>query len=144
MNTEPRPRVVDCVQRGALHVDRLADVRLPGADLASREHGFLILRVALQRLLGLAVLLPVLTGGEQADGVGRRAPDHGREDGNVLGAVLAGEVTRRLELLLHLVPLDARVWVDRYVRDDGHGGASLMRGGCLATREAKTRMLLHG
>src|ERR1700722_4048662 len=130
MNTEPRLRVVDYLQRGALHVDRLADVRLPGADLASREHGFLILRIALQRLLGLAVLRPVLTGGEQADGVGRRAPDHGREDGDVLGAVLAGEATRRLELLRHRVPLDAGVWVDRYVRDDGHGGASLIHCGC--------------
>src|ERR1700686_3649088 len=37
MNTEPRLRVVDYLQRGALHVDRLAEVRLPGADLASRD-----------------------------------------------------------------------------------------------------------
>jgi hypothetical protein len=41
-------------------------------------------------------------------------PDHGYEDGDVLGAMLTGEVTRLLELLLHIISLDARVWVDRY------------------------------
>ena len=41
-------------------------------------------------------------------------PDHGREDGHVLGAMLTGEVTRLLNLLLQINPLDAGVWMDRY------------------------------
>ena len=73
-------------------------------------------------------------GGEEADGVGRRPPDHGREDGHVLGAMFTSEVTPLLELLLQIIPLDARVWVKEYqfidefrlrVIDDGvkHGRA---------------------
>jgi hypothetical protein len=55
-----------------LHVrDRLADVRLPGGDLASLEHGGLHLRIVHHRLLDLAELRPVLAGGEDADCVGR-------------------------------------------------------------------------
>ena len=116
-----------------LHVrDRLADVRLPCGDLAGLLQNSLHFRVVQERLLNLAVLRPVLGASEQDDRVGRRPPDHGHQHGHVLGAVLTGEVTRLLELLLHLIPFDARVWVDRYERDDGHGGAALMCGGWLA------------
>ena len=44
---------------------------------------------------------------------GRRPPDHGREDGHVLGAMLTGEVTRLVDLLLQINPLDAGIWMDR-------------------------------
>jgi hypothetical protein len=47
-------------------------------------------------------------------GVGRDSSDHRYERRDILGAMLTGEVIRLLELLLHVIPADARVWVDRY------------------------------
>jgi hypothetical protein len=47
-------------------------------------------------------------------GVGRVSSDHRYERRDILGAMLTGEVIRLLELLLHVIPADARVWVDRY------------------------------
>jgi len=84
------------------------------AILASLDHEGQHLRIVHQRLLDLAEPRPVLGGGEHADGVGRVPPDHGRQRRDILGAMLTGEVIRLLELLLHIIPLDARVWMDRY------------------------------
>ena len=47
-------------------------------------------------------------------GVGRDSSDHRYERRDILGAMLTGEVIRLLELLLHVIPADARVCVDRY------------------------------
>ena len=47
-------------------------------------------------------------------GVGRVSSDHRYERRDILGAMLTGEVTRLLNLLLQINPLDAGVWMDRY------------------------------
>ena len=102
--------VFRCLEEASLHVrDRLADVRLPGGDLATLLQNGLHLRVVQEALwswpypaqsFALATTLIVLVAGPPITST------------VLLGAVLTGEVTCLLELLLHVMPLDPRPRLD--------------------------------